>query len=71
MGVPCGSAGKEAHCNVGDLESIPGLGRSPVEGNSSTYDYFKRGFLGLFVFPRGRRMKGLETEESVGSISQS
>ena len=28
MGFPCGSAGKESACNVGDLGSIPGLGRS-------------------------------------------
>ena len=32
MGFPCGSAGKEFACNVGDLGSIPGLGRSPEEG---------------------------------------
>ena len=31
-GFPCGSAGKESACNVGDLGSIPGLGRSPEEG---------------------------------------
>ena len=29
---PCGSAGKESACNVGDLGLIPGLGRSPGEG---------------------------------------
>ena len=29
MGFPGGSAGKESACNVGDLGSIPGLGRSP------------------------------------------
>ena len=34
MGFPGGSAGKESACNVGDLGSIPGLGRSPGEGNS-------------------------------------
>ena len=28
LGFPCGSAGKELACNVGDLGSIPGLGRS-------------------------------------------
>ena len=28
-GFPCGSAGKEAACNVGDLGLNPGLGRSP------------------------------------------
>ena len=27
MGFPDGSAGKESACNVGDLGSIPGLGR--------------------------------------------
>ena len=32
MGFPCGSAGKKSACNVGDLGSIPGLGRSPGEG---------------------------------------
>jgi len=26
------AAGKESACNVGDLGSIPGLGRSPGEG---------------------------------------
>ena len=31
-GFPCGSAGKESACNAGDLDSIPGLGRSPGEG---------------------------------------
>ena len=33
LDFPCGSAGKESTCNVGDLGSIPGLGRSPGEGN--------------------------------------
>ena len=32
VGFPCGSAGKESTCNVGDLGSIPGLGRSSGEG---------------------------------------
>ena len=32
QGFPCGSAGKESTCNVGDLGSIPGLGRPPGEG---------------------------------------
>ena len=29
MGFPDSSVGKESACNVGDLGSIPGLGRSP------------------------------------------
>ena len=33
LGFPCGSEGKESTCNMGDLGSIPGLGRSPGEGN--------------------------------------
>ena len=32
-GFPGGSAGKESACNVGDLSLIPGLERSPAEGN--------------------------------------
>ena len=32
MGVPWSSAGKKFACNVGDLGSSPGLGRSPGEG---------------------------------------
>ena len=39
MGFPCGSAGKEFSCNVGDLGSIPGLGRSPVEGKGYPLQY--------------------------------
>ena len=34
QGFPGGSAGKESACNVGDMGSIPGLGRSPGDGNS-------------------------------------
>ena len=34
MGFPGGSDGKESACNMGDLGSIPGLGRSPGEGSS-------------------------------------
>ena len=32
---PGGSDGKEPACNVGDLGSIPGLGRSPGGGHGS------------------------------------
>ena len=31
LGFPGGSAGKDSTCNVGDLDLIPGLGRSPGE----------------------------------------
>ena len=33
LGFPGGSDGKESAHNGGDLGSIPGLGRSPGEGN--------------------------------------
>ena len=36
---PCGSAGKESACNVGDLGLIPGLGRSPGEGKGYPFQY--------------------------------
>ena len=39
MGFSCGSAGKESTCNVGDLGLIPGLGRSPGEGNGNPLQY--------------------------------
>ena len=38
-GFPCGSAGKESACNVGDLGLISGLGRSPGEGNGYPLQY--------------------------------
>ena len=38
-GFPCSSVGKESACNVGNLGSIPGLGRSPGEGNGNPLQY--------------------------------
>ena len=35
MVYPDGSDGKESACNVGDLGSIPGLGRSLEEGTAT------------------------------------
>ena len=39
LGFPCGKAGKESVCNVGDLGLIPGLGRSPGEGKGHPLQY--------------------------------
>ena len=39
LGFPYGSAGKESTCNVGDLGSIPRVGRSPGEGNGYPLQY--------------------------------
>ena len=35
MGLPGGSDSKESACNTGDSGSVPGLGRSPGEGNGN------------------------------------
>ena len=39
LGFPCGSAGKESTRNAGDLDLIPGLGRSPGEGKGYPFQY--------------------------------
>ena len=39
MGFPGGSDGKESTCNVGDLGSIPRLGRSPGGGHGNPLQY--------------------------------
>ena len=39
MGFPGGSAGKESACNAEYLGLIPGLGRSPGEGNGNPLQY--------------------------------
>ena len=39
MSFPDGSDGKESACNEGNLGSIPGLERSPGEGNGYPLQY--------------------------------
>ena len=36
MDFPGGSIGKESACSAGGLGSVPGLGRSPGEGNGNS-----------------------------------
>ena len=43
MGFPGGSNGKESAYNSGDPGSIPGLGRSPGEGNGYPLQLFLPG----------------------------
>ena len=38
-GFPGGSDSKASACNVGDLGLIPGLGRSPGEGNGNPLQF--------------------------------
>ena len=39
LDFPCGLAGKESTCNVGDLGSSPVLGRFPGEGEGYPLQY--------------------------------
>ena len=51
MGFPGGSAGKESTCNVGDLGSIPELGRSPWRREwLPTPVFWPREFHGLYSY---------------------
>ena len=43
MGFPGGSDGVESACKAGDVVSIPGLGRSPGEGNGNPLQYSCQG----------------------------
>ena len=47
-GFPGRSAGKESACNVGDLGSIPGLGRSPEKRTLPTLVFWPGEFHGLY-----------------------
>ena len=38
-GLPCSSDGKESACSSGDPGLIPGLGKSPGEGNGYPLQY--------------------------------
>ena len=39
MGAPGSSVGKETACKAGDLDSIPGSGRSPGGGHGNLLQY--------------------------------
>ena len=56
LGFPSGSDGKESICNAGDLDSTPGLGRSPRGGHGNLLQYSclenphgQRSLVGSFV----------------------
>ena len=40
LGFPGGSVVKNSPASAGDVSSIPGLGRSPGEGNGNPFQYF-------------------------------
>ena len=53
-GLPLWLSGKEYICNVGDLGSIPGLGRSPGEGKA-TYSSILAWIIPWTSSPWGRK----------------
>ena len=68
-GFPGGSVGKEFACNVGDLGSISGLGRSPGEGHGNLLQYSclenpygQRTMAGYS--PRGHKESDMTVEQS-------
>ena len=54
FGFPGGSDGKESASNAGDLDLIPGLGRSPEEGKSYPFQCSGGELHGLYS-PRGNK----------------
>ena len=73
-GFPCGSAGKESACNLGDLGSIPGLGRSSGEGKDYPLQYRVLAYTICIVFPwsSGNGSDGIElTFADLGASSRS
>ena len=61
LGFPGSSAGKESVCNAGYLGSIPGLGKSPGEGNSYPPRVLRPGEFGGWYSPWG--LKQSDTAE--------
>ena len=64
LGFPGSLDSKESTYNVGDLSSIPGLGRSPREGNGSPLQY--SGLENPMDSPQGR--KESDTTERLVSL---
>ena len=57
-GFPGGSDGKKSACNAGALDSIPGSGRSPGEGNDNPLQY------SCLENPKDQYKKYMITEET-------
>ena len=65
-GFSRGSAGKESACNVGDLGSIPGWGRSPGEGKGYPLQY--SGLENSMDSPWGHKESGTTERLSLSAI---
>ena len=64
-----GSDGKESACNVGDLGSIPGLGRSPGKGNGKPTPVFLPGESHGRRSLEGYSLRGCEELDTTGRLS--
>ena len=62
---PGSSPGKESVCNVGDLGSIPGLGRPPGGGHGNPFQYY---CLEIIQFMKYRQRRRLENGKVGGSL---
>ena len=77
MGFPGGSEDKASACNAGDLGSIPGLGRSPGEGNGNPFQYsclknpMDRGAWRATVHGVAKSQTGLNDFTHMGTITTS
>ena len=49
LGFPGSSAGKESACSAGDLDSIPGLGRSSKKGIGYPLQYYRASLMSQTV----------------------
>jgi len=72
-GFPGSSAGKESTCNLGDLGSIPGSGRSPEGGQGNPLQYSCLGNLhgqrSLAGYgPRGHRVTAERLQHCAGYV---
>ena len=61
-GFPGGSDGKVSACNAGDLGLIPGLRRSPGEGNGYLFNFFLHHNFNLFWENRLTNITSLVTD---------
>ena len=67
IGFPYGSAGKESARNVGDLDSIPGLGRFPGKGRLLIPVFWPGEFHGLYS-PWGHKDSDMTEPLSLSSL---
>ena len=63
LGFPGGSDSKESTCNVGDLGSVPGMGRSPGEGHGNPVQY------SCLENPQGQEVPG--SQATVHEVAES